>query len=62
MSDISSQIETIRDRLNEADGNSSTVEQIGNILIVLSQIADLLEQTNERIDALRNYTDIQLAR
>lgn len=49
---ISSQLEAIRDRLDDADNSSNTIGQIGDILIALGQITDLLEQTNKRIDAL----------
>lgn len=48
--DISSQIETIRDYISRADSTPILEMQLGNILFALSHITDLLEQTNKRID------------
>ncbi len=48
---ITTTLEAIREKLNEAEAERNRDWQTGDILIALSLITDLFEQTNKRIDA-----------
>lgn len=53
--DVNDQIEAIRYRLNRADSTPALESRLGDILIALYHVTDLLEQTNKRIDALDEW-------
>ncbi len=48
---ITTTLEAIREKLNEAEAECNRDWQTDDILIALSLITDLFEQTNKRIDA-----------
>ena len=52
---ITATIEAIRDKIEQADYSSP--HQIGDILIALSLITDVLEAQDQRIDAMQEYID-----